>query len=117
MLETAVGDSPEELWLQQEIPESGGMDADIAALLICVTSRNCQVAFLGRSIGGRCWLCCSCFVRLEFLIGVVDEIFFVRHNLSGRSFAMGSVKFRYEGVKVDGESAARAVLSALSTSN
>ena len=77
MLETAVGDGPLKLWLQQEVPESCRVDADIAALLVGSTSSHVQVAFLGCSIGS-CW-CCCCVVGLEFFVGIIDEIFFVRH--------------------------------------
>lgn len=53
MLETAVGDGTEKLWLQQEIPETSGVNADIAALFVRVTSRDGQVALLcSGSIGG-----------------------------------------------------------------
>ena len=84
MLETAVGDGPEKLWLQQEISETGGVYANIAALFIRISSGDSQVAFLAaRSISGY-WRRGCCVVCLEFLVGVVDEIFFVRHGVKFR---------------------------------
>lgn len=82
MLETAVGDGPEKLWLQQEISETGGVYANIAALLIRISSGDSQVAFLARSVSGY-WRggCCVC---LEIIVRVVDEIFFVRHGMNLR---------------------------------
>ena len=83
MLETAVGDGPEKLWLQQEISETGGVYANVAALLIRISSGDSQVAFLARSISG-CWRRGCCVVCLEILVRVVDEIFFVRHGVKLR---------------------------------
>ena len=80
MLETAVGDGAEKLWLQQEVSETGGVYANIAALLIRISSGDSQVAFLARSING-CWRRGCCVICLEFLVRVVDEIFFVRHGV------------------------------------
>lgn len=82
MLETAVGDGPKKLRLQEEVAKAGGVDADIATLLVGTAAGDGQVALLsgiaigggrgggggGSSIGGG-----------QLLVGVVDEIFFVRH--------------------------------------
>jgi hypothetical protein len=75
MFETAVGDGSNELVLQQEVAETGGVNADIAALLLA-RRVGCSEAALGsgcvairRHLGG-----------LDLLIGVVDEIFLVRHG-------------------------------------
>ena len=46
MLEPAVGDGAEKLWLQQEIPETSRVDADVATLFVRVTSRDGQIALL-----------------------------------------------------------------------
>jgi hypothetical protein len=72
MLESAVGNGPDKLVLQQEVAETGRMDADVAALLLA-----------GRVGGSEAALCRSCTAvrrrlrRLDLLIGVVDEIFLV----------------------------------------
>ena len=79
MLETAVGDGAEKLWLQQEIPETSRVNADIAALFVRVTSRDGQVTLLRCGSIGSCWRRGCCIVGLKFLIRVVNEIFFVRH--------------------------------------
>lgn len=84
MLETAVGDSSDELVLEQEVAETGGMDADVAALLVAGRVRRSE-ATLGRSraaVGGHLWL--------DLLVGVVDEIFLVRHGecVAGREMGV-----------------------------
>lgn len=79
MLETAVGDGAEKLWLQQEIPETSRVNADIAALLVCVAPRDGQVALLCRSSVCGCWRRRRCIVCWEFLVRVVNKVFFVRH--------------------------------------
>ena len=61
MLETAVGNGPEKLWLQQEISETRRVYTNIAALLICVPSGDGQVALLRCAISSSCW-CRSCGV-------------------------------------------------------
>ena len=77
MLETAIGDGAEKLWFQQEISKAGRMDADITTLFVS-TSRDTQIAFLGGAVS--CW-CCSCgIIGGNLLVGVVDEIFFSRHD-------------------------------------
>ena len=80
MLEPAVGDGAEKLWLQQEIPETSRVDADIAALFVRVTSRDCQVALLCCGSISGCRSRCGCIVGLEFLIRIVNEIFFMSHT-------------------------------------
>ena len=64
MLETAVGDGAEKLWLQQKIPETSRVDADIAALFVRVTARDSQVALLCRGSVGSCWRRRCCIVCL-----------------------------------------------------
>lgn len=79
MLEPAVGDGAEKLWLQQEIPETSRVNADVTTLFVRVTSRDSQIALLCCGSIGGCWSGCCCVVRLEFLVGIVNEIFFMRH--------------------------------------
>ena len=80
MFETAVGDGSKKLWLQKEVPKSGGVDAHVASFLVGISSRNSQIAFSSSTpisswgSGGRC------VIGLEFLVGIVDEVFFVRHD-------------------------------------
>lgn len=82
MFEAAIGDGAQKFALQQEITETGRVNTDVAALLVRATARNSQVTLLGRITigsgrgsggGGRGG-------GLELLIGVVDQIFFVRHG-------------------------------------
>lgn len=71
MLKTTVGDGANELWLQQEVAETGGVDADIGALLLgVVASSGLSPLAVGRRGG---------LLGLELLVGVVDEILFSRH--------------------------------------
>jgi len=75
MLESAVGDGSHERVLQQEVAETGGVNADVAALLLAGRIGRSETAFCGCgvAVGGRLdWL--------DLLIGVVDEIFLVRHG-------------------------------------
>ena len=75
MFETAVGDGSDELVLQQEVAETGGVNADVAALLFARRVRRSKATFGSGSgaVGGRLrWL--------DLLVGVVDEILFVRHD-------------------------------------
>jgi hypothetical protein len=79
MLEAAVSDGADQLGLQQEVFETRGVDADIAALRSGATG-DCEVAFLLRAVRSRrsCfrgW----CLVGLELVVGVVDKILVVRH--------------------------------------
>lgn len=73
MLESAVANSAEKLWLQKEIAEAGRVDTDVTALLIDTTAGG-EVALL--SVGGRG----GRLRGLDLLVGVVDEIFLVRHG-------------------------------------
>ena len=80
MFETAVGDGTEKLWLQEEVAETGCVDADIGTLLVWCAARDGQVASLGITVGGSGsggW--CSSLGGLELLVGVVDEILLSRH--------------------------------------
>lgn len=82
MFEAAVGNGAQKFTLQQEITEAGGVDTDVAALLVGAATGDSQVTFLvgiaicgsRRSSSSRG--CCG----LQLLVGVVDEIFFVRHD-------------------------------------
>jgi hypothetical protein len=74
MFEAAIGNSAEKFWLQEEIAETGGVDADIAALLIDAVAGSGKVTFLRASGGG------GGLVGVELLVGVVDEILFGRHD-------------------------------------
>ena len=78
MLEAAVRDSTHDLWIQEKVTESGRMNADIASLFIDIPARDSEVSLFG-SICFRSGWCWHGVVCLDFLIGVVDEIFFVRH--------------------------------------
>lgn len=72
MLETAVGDGANQLRLQKEVAETGGVDADIGTLLVdAVASRSLGLLAVGGSGG---------LLGLKLLVGVVDEIFFSRHR-------------------------------------
>jgi hypothetical protein len=80
MFESAVGDGSHELVLQQKIAETGGVDANVAALLLAGRVRRSEAALRScrATVGGRLgWL--------DLLIGVVDEIFLVRHGELGSS--------------------------------
>lgn len=80
MLETAVGDGSYKLIFQQEIAETGGVDTDVAAFLFAGGIRCCEATFgsccitVGRSLRG-----------LDILVGVVNEIFLVRHDVDPSS--------------------------------
>jgi hypothetical protein len=72
MLETAVGDGAKQLSLQEEIAETSRMDTDVAALLVdIVTGGELALLAIGGSRGG--------LVATDLLVGVIDEIFLVRH--------------------------------------
>lgn len=78
MFETAIGDGTKKFALEQKVPETRRVDADIAALPVRMASGNGQVALF--SCGSICSCGCGGSVGcLEFLVRVVDEIFFVRH--------------------------------------
>lgn len=94
MFEAAVGDGAQKFTLQQEVAETGGVDTDIAALLVGAAAGYSQVTLLvGIAIGG-CrrssggW-CCG---GLKLLIRVVDKIFFVRHGDVKRRVLRGGGK-------------------------
>ena len=72
MLETAVGNSAQEFGLQQEVAETGRMNADVGALLVDILASSGGVALLavGSGSGG--------FV-VKLVVGVVDEILFGGH--------------------------------------
>lgn len=72
MFETAVGNGTQKLRLEQEIAETGRVNADIGALLVDIVASGGSIGLLavgrGRGLVGR-----------ELLIGVVDEILLGRH--------------------------------------
>ena len=82
MFEAAVGDRTQKLAFQQEIAETSRMNADVATLLVRATAGDSQIALLIRitvgGSGGRSSR--GGGGSLKLLIGVVDEIFFVRHG-------------------------------------
>lgn len=72
MLETAVGDGANQLRLQEEVAETGGVDADVGTLLIdAVASRSLGLLAVGGGSG---------LLGLELLVRVVDEILLGRHG-------------------------------------
>ena len=73
MFEATVRNCSYKLVLEQEIAETGRVDADIAALL--VTSVASSEASLGSSPATICG-----HLGGDLLVGVVDEIFLVRHG-------------------------------------
>lgn len=86
MLETAVGDSAQNLGLQEEITEARGVDADVGALLVDIAGSG-RVGLLAAVGGGG-------VVGGQLLIGVVDQILFGRHGDDG---------YRYGRVRRDGQ--------------
>lgn len=71
MLETTVGNGADKLRLQQEVAETGRMDADVGTLLVdTVGSGSLRLLAVGRRSG---------LLSLELLVGVIDEILFGRH--------------------------------------
>ena len=82
MFETAVGDGPKKLRLQEKVAKTGRVDTHVAALLIGAPAGDGEITLLSRiAIRGA-----GCggggaggIVGGELLVRVVDEIFFVRH--------------------------------------
>ena len=72
MLETAVGDGANQLRLQEEVAETGGVDADVGALLIDAVGSSSSLGLLAVGGGGG-------LLGLELLVRVVDEILLGRH--------------------------------------
>lgn len=71
MLETTIGNGADKLGLQQEVAETGRVDADVGALLVdTVGSGSLGLLAVGRR---------SCLLSLELLVRVIDEILFSRH--------------------------------------
>lgn len=75
MFEATIRDRSHELVLQKEVAETGRVNADIAALLVAsgVTSSEATLSCGSVAVGGR-------LGRLNLLVGVVDEVLFVRHD-------------------------------------
>lgn len=94
MFEAAVRDSSHELVLQQEVAEAGGVNADVAALLVALGAAGRKVALgcLSIAVGGR-------LGGLDLLVGVVDEVLLVRHGGCVREASEGG---RVRGVVADG---------------
>lgn len=86
MFEAAVSDGAQEFVLQQEVAETSRVNADIAALLVGAATRHGQVTLLLRVAVGSGGSCSGCGSRTgsELLVGVVDEILFVRHGGDNR---------------------------------
>jgi hypothetical protein len=75
MLEATVGNCSHELVLQKKVAESGRVHADVAAFLVgSVASSEASLGRCPAAVGGH--------LGGDLLIGVVDEIFFVRHGES-----------------------------------
>lgn len=73
MLETTVTDSAKKFGLQKEVAETSGVDADVAALLVDGAAGS-ELAFLSIGGGG------GGLVGPNLLVGVINEILFVRHS-------------------------------------
>lgn len=81
MFETAISDSTQKLGLQQEIAESSGVNADVAALLVDSAASSCLSLLSVRSGSGG-----GLVGGANLLIGIVNEILLVRHvGIDGRS--------------------------------
>jgi hypothetical protein len=103
MFEAAVRDSSHELVLEKEVAETSRVDADVAALLVAGSVASGEAA-LGRSraaVGGR-------LGGLDLLVGVVDEVLFVRHDewcvggRSGCSVELAGARVASEATKQSG---------------
>jgi hypothetical protein len=75
MFEATVRDCSHELVLEQEVAETGRVDADVAALLVAcsVTGGKATLCGGGIAVGGR-------LGGLDLLVGVVDQVLLVRHD-------------------------------------
>lgn len=74
MFETAISNGAQKLGLQQEITESSGVNADVAALLVDGAAGGClSLLSVGSGSGG------GLVGGANLLIGVVNEILLVRH--------------------------------------
>lgn len=72
MFETAIGDGANQLGLQKEVAETGGVDADVGTFLVdAVTSRGLSLLAIGRRGG---------LLGLELLVRVVDQVLLGRHG-------------------------------------
>ena len=79
MLESTVGDGSEEFGLQEEVAEARGVNANIAAFLVCVTARHGKLGLLGGAVGRGGIGGDSSIVSLQLLVRIIDQIFFVGH--------------------------------------
>jgi len=81
MFETTIHDCSEELRFEKKIAEASAVNTNVGTFLVGLVVRWCEVTFgSGRvSVGRRrCWHWGS--VITDFLIGIIDKIFFVvRH--------------------------------------
>lgn len=73
MFETAVRDGSDQFRLEQEVVEARRVDGGIRSLRLDLTGRGGLLA-----VGGDC--ASVGIIVLDFIVGVVDEIFFVRHD-------------------------------------
>lgn len=74
MFEATVANGTDQLGLEEEVAETGRMNTDVAALLVDVGAGS-ELALLAIGGGGG-------LVAADLLVGVVDEILFVRHVAS-----------------------------------
>jgi hypothetical protein len=75
MFEAAIRYSSYKLVLEQEVAETGGVNTDVAALLVAssVAGGEAALSRCRAAVGGR-------LGGLDLLVGVVDEVLFVRHG-------------------------------------
>jgi hypothetical protein len=78
MLEAAIRNGAKELWLEKEIAETRCVYSSIAAFLV-PTRSNIIAIFCTIVSSSSCIGSCSGVVRLQILVGIVDEVFLVRH--------------------------------------
>jgi hypothetical protein len=83
MLETTVDNGSQELGLEQEVSETGGVDSDVGALLLGVLLLDGGGLGLGIAVGAR--LHGGGGESDFFAIGVVEEFFFAFVGHSGVS--------------------------------
>jgi hypothetical protein len=71
MFETAVADGANQLRLEQEVAETSRVDADVGTFLVDIAAGG-KLALL--AVGGSGGL-----VAADLLVGVINEIFLLRH--------------------------------------
>jgi hypothetical protein len=75
MFEATVRNRSHELVLKKEVTEAGGVNANVAPLLVASRLAGCEAALScgSSAVGGR-------LGGLDLLVGVVDEVLLVRHD-------------------------------------